>query len=146
MVKADVSNIFEWLDEITIKKSHPNSFSQNSWDNWNSYMIHKWISQNPNYIDIANYAQIISPQNKKEIYSVYREMIPQKKQWNKYIKNENKKNYQEISEYLTKYYQCSIRETYNYIDILGSEGVRSILTDMGVEKKEITKLLKKAKL
>jgi len=144
--KADVKNTFEWLDEITVKKSHPNSFSPGSWDVWNSYMIHKWISQNPNYIDIANYVQKLNPQDKKAIYSIYRELIPQKKQWNKYIKNENKKNYQEISEYLTKYYQCSLRETYSYIDILGSDGVRSILIDMGLEKKEITKLFKKAKI
>ena len=146
MAKADIQNTFGWLDEITVKKSHPDSFSQKSWDNWNSYMIHRWVSQNPNYIDIVNYVQKMNPQGKKEIYSVYRELIPRKKQWNKYIKNENKKNYQDLSEYLIKYYQCSVKETYNYIDILGKDGVRSILTDMGLEKKEITKLFKKAKL
>lgn len=146
MSKIEVSNIWGWLDEITVKKSHPSSFSQKSWDNWNSYMIHKWISQNPNYIDIANYVQKMNPQGKKEIYSVYRELIPRKKQWNKYIKNENKKNYQELSEYLIKYYQCSVKETHDYIDILGKDGVKSILEDMGLEKKEITKLFKKTKL
>ncbi len=111
MAKADIQNTFGWLDEITVKKSHPDSFSQKSWDNWNSYMIHRWVSQNPSYIDIVNYVQKMNPQGKKEIYSVYRELIPRKKQWNKYIKNENKKNYQELSEYLIKYYQCSVKET-----------------------------------
>ena len=69
MAKADIQNTFGWLDEITVKKSHPNSFSQKSWDNWNSYMIHRWVSQNPSYIDIVNYVQKMNPQGKKEIYS-----------------------------------------------------------------------------
>lgn len=146
MSQIEVKNIFGWLDEITVKKSHPDSFSQKSWDNWNSYMVHRWVSQNPDYIDIANYVQKMNPQSKKEIYSIYRELIPRKKQWNKYIKNENKKNYQELSEYLTKYYQCSVKEVYDYIDILGKDGVESTLMGMGLEKKEAEKLIKKAKL
>ena len=146
MSQIEVKNIFGWLGEITVKKSHPDSFSQKSWDNWNSYMIHRWVSQNPDYIDIANYVQKMNPQSKKEIYSIYRELIPRKKQWNKYIKNENKKNYQELSEYLTKYYQCSVKEVYDYIDILGKDGVESTLMGMGLEKKEAEKLIKKAKL
>ena len=34
MAKDDIQNTFGWLDEITVKKSHPDSFSQKSWDNW----------------------------------------------------------------------------------------------------------------
>ena len=145
-INGNIRNIFDWLNQIYVQKSSVNSFTEGDWDKWNSYLIHRWVSQNPSYIDIVNYVQKMNPQGKKEIYSVYRELIPRKKQWNKYIKNENKKNYQDLSEYLIKYYQCSVKETYNYIDILGKDGVRSILTDMGLEKKEITKLFKKAKL
>ena len=75
MSKIEVSNTFGWLDEITVKKSHPDSFSQKSWDNWNSYMMHRWVSQNPDYIDIANYVQKMNPQGKKEIYSVSNNII-----------------------------------------------------------------------
>jgi len=34
MNQIEVKNIFGWLDEITQKKSHPDSFSQKSWDNY----------------------------------------------------------------------------------------------------------------
>jgi hypothetical protein len=94
---------------------------------------------NIGYIDIVNYVQKTNPQNKQQIYSIYREMIPKKKLWLKYIKNENKKNYQEVSEYVAEYFSCSLGEADHYIDILKATNVRSILWDMGVEEKETEK-------
>ena len=88
-------NLFEWLTEITVNKTPIAEISEESWDKFNSYMIHRYVSMDINYIDIVNYVQKVNPQSKKQIYSIYREMIPKKKVWLKYIKNENKKNYQE---------------------------------------------------
>ena len=146
MSQIEVKNIFGWLDEITVKKSHPDSFSEKSWDNWNSYMIHRYVSMYIDYIDVVNYVQKISPQNKKQIYTIYREMIPKKKLWLKYIKNENKRNYQELAEYIAEYLTISLGEADHYIDILKETGVRQILWNMGVNEEEADKLIKKAKL
>ena len=85
-------NLFDWLNEITVVKTHPENISEESWEKWNSYMIHRYVSMNIDYIDIVNYVQKINPQNKQQIYSIYREMIPKKKLWLKYIKNEKIKN------------------------------------------------------
>jgi hypothetical protein len=30
--------IFNWLEEITVKKTPPNDFSQQDWDDWNKYI------------------------------------------------------------------------------------------------------------
>ena len=84
--------IFDWLEEITVNKTSLENFSEESWDTWNSYMIHRYLSMHMGYIDIVNYVQKISPQNKQQIYSIYREMIPKRKLWLKYVKNQNKKN------------------------------------------------------
>jgi hypothetical protein len=146
MSQIEVKNIWGWLDEITVKKSPPENFSQSSWDKWNSYMIHRYLSMHIDYIDIANYVQKMNPQNKQQIYSIYREMIPKKKLWLKYIKNENKKNYQELAEYVAEYFSCSLGEADNYIDILKTTNVRGILWEMGVNEKETEKLIKQAKL
>jgi hypothetical protein len=140
------TTIFEWLNEITINKTPPENFSQESWDKWNSYMIHRYLSMNMDYIDIVNYVQKINPQSKKQIYTIYREMIPKKKVWLKYVKNKNKKNYKEIAEYVADYLECSLGEADLYIDILQEVGVRSILWKMGVDEDETEKLIKKAKL
>ena len=146
MSQTEVKNIFGWLDEITVKKSHPDSFSEKSWDNWNSYMIHRYVSMYIGYIDVVNYVQKISPQNKKQIYTIYREMIPKKKLWLKYIKNENKKNYKEISNYIAEYFKCSLREADEHIYILRKSGVKDILCEVGFDEKEANKLLKGTKL
>jgi hypothetical protein len=138
--------IFDWLNEITVSKTPSDNFSEESWNNFNSYMIHRYLSMSVDYIDIVNYVQKMNPQSKKQIYSIYREMIPKKKLWLKYIKNENKKNYQELAEYVAEYFQCSLGEADHYIDILKEHGIRGILWNMGVDEKETDKIIKKAKL
>jgi hypothetical protein len=144
--KKQIKNIFGWLEEITVNKSPLDIISDESWDTWNSYMIHRYVSMNQDYIDIVNLVQKINPQNKKQIYSIYKEMIPKRKMWLKYIKNEAKKEQKELEEYVAKYFDCSLGEAEHYIDILRGTGVREILNEMGVESKESDKLIKKAKL
>jgi len=134
------------LNEITTHKTPSEEISEESWDKFNSYMIHRYVSMDMNYIDIVNYIQKINPNNKKQIYSIYREMIPKKKVYLKYIKNENKRNYQELAEYIAEYLECSLGEADEYIDILQEHGVRGILWKMGVEENETEKLIKKALL
>ena len=134
--------IFDWLNEVTVKKSSPNSFTQQDWDDWNSYMIHRFLSMNINYIDIVNFVQNINPQNKKEIYTIYREMIPKRKVWNKYIKNQNKKDSKELSDIIASKLSIGSSEASSYIPILGKDGITGVLSDLGYEKKEITKLIK----
>ncbi len=141
-----VKTIFQWLNEITLYKSSPEEFSQESWDKWNSYMIHKYLSMDINYIDIVNYVQKVNPQSKKQIYTIYKEMIPKKKVYLKYVKNENKKNYQELAEYIADYLECGLGEADEYIPILQEHGIRGILWNMGVDEKETEKLIKKAEL
>jgi hypothetical protein len=144
--KKEINTIFEWLNEITLYKTPVHEISEKSWEKWNTYMICRYVSMNMDYIDIANYVQKINPQSKKEIYTIYREMIPKKKVFLKYVKNENKKNYQELAEYIAEYLECSLGEADEYIDLLQDVGVRSILWKMGVEEDETEKLIKKAKL
>lgn len=139
-----VKTIFEWLNEITLYKTLPEEISEESWDKFNSYMIHRYVSMNMDYIDIVNYVQKINPQNKKQIYTIYREMIPKKKVYLKYVKNENKRNYQELAEYIAEYLECSLGEADMYVDILQEHGVRGILWNMGVDENETEKLIKKA--
>jgi hypothetical protein len=144
--KKQVNNIFGWLDEIMLYKSNHSSFSNESWDKWNTYMVNRYLSMDINYIDVVNYVQKINPQNKQQIYSIYREMIPKKKLWLKYTKNENKKNYKEIPDYIAKYFKCSLKEANEYIYILRKSGVQEILGNMGLDEKETNKLIKGTKL
>jgi len=134
--------LFEWLNEITVTKTPPENFSEESWDKFNSYMVHRYLSMYIGYIDIVNYVQKINPTNKKQIYSIYREMIPKQKVWLKYVKSQTPKKNAELVEYVADYFECSLGEADHYIDILRETGVRSILWKMGIDEKEQNKLVK----
>jgi len=134
--------VFNWLEEITVKKTSPNDFSQSDWDDWNSYMVHRFLSMNISYIDIVNFVQNINPQNKKEIYTIYREMIPKRKIWNKYIKNQNKKDSKELAKVIANKLSIGSDEASSYIPILGKDNITKMLSDLGYDKKELKQLIK----
>ena len=136
-------NIFQWLNEITLSKPSSDSFSENDWETFNAYMVHRFVSMYQGYVEIANIAQRFHPTDKKGIYNFYREMLPRKKMFLKYIKSKVKSNPKEIKKYISKYYQCSLDEANEYIILLGKEGVNNIFTKMGIGDKEKKSLTKK---
>ena len=137
-----MKNIWDWLKQINSVKADPSSFSDKDWELWNSYMIHRFMSMNPDYLELVNEAQKIMPQNKKEIYSIYREFIPKNNKWNKYVKSNIKKRHNELLDHLSNYWECSKTEVKEYMEFLGNDEIIRILTSIGLEKKEITKILK----
>ena len=136
-----MKNIWDWLKQINYIKADPNTFSDKDWELWNSYMIHRFLSMNINFIDIVNEVQSINPQNKKEIYTIYREYIPKNNKWNKYIKSNAKQPKTELLEKLSNLWECSKLEIKEYLNILDKQEIISILGSMGLEKKEIKTLL-----
>ena len=137
-----MNNIFDWLKEINSTKSHPDLFSNQDWDVWNSYMVHRFLSMNPDYIELVNETQILPPTNKKQIYSIYREYIPKNNKWSKYVKSNIKEPDKDLTLQLKKYFNVSVREVKDYLKILDKKQVQSILVKQGLEEKEIKKLLK----
>ena len=45
-------NIWDWLKQINSVKADPSSFSDKDWELWNSYMIHRFMSMNPDYLEL----------------------------------------------------------------------------------------------
>ena len=105
-------------------------------------MIHRYVSMNINYVELANFVQTLPYENKQQTYTIYREMIPKTKVFLKYIKSRNKKQPATLVEYVAKYFECGLGEAEEYIDILRVYGLRDILWKMGVDEKETEKLLK----
>ncbi len=137
-----MKNIFDWLKEINTKKSPVESFSDADWELWNSYMVHRFISQNIDFLPIVNEVQSYPPQSKKEIYSIYKEYIPKNNKWNKYIKSNTKQPNKELVNHLKDHFKVSFREITDYLKILDTQEINRILVDRGLEKKEIKQLLK----
>jgi len=137
-----IKDLWGWLNEITLYKSSIEDISPESWDSWNSYMINRYVSMDIRYIELVNYIQTIPYDNKKQIYQIYREMIPKQKTFFKYLKVTKRKKNTEVIDYISQYYQCSLGEAEEYLDILRETGARRVLYDMGVTDKEADKLLK----
>ena len=137
-----MKNIFDWLKAINSTKPPVESFSDKDWEVWNSYMVHRFISMNPDYIDIVNYVQEFPPQEKRMIYNIYKEFIPKNNKWNKYIKSRNKEPNKDLIKHIKNYYECSVKEVKEYLCILDQDYIKNILSSIGLEKKEITKLIK----
>jgi hypothetical protein len=137
-----MENVFDWLKEINTKKTHSNEFTNQDWDTWNSYMVHRFLSMNPDFTELVNEVQILPPTSKKQIYSIYREYIPKNNKWSKYVKSSTKEPDKDLVEYLKNYFKVSTREIKDYLKILDKKEVQSILNKQGLEEKEIKKLLK----
>jgi hypothetical protein len=137
-----MNNVFDWLKQINSLKQPVSDFSDKDWEVFNSYMIHRFMSMNKDYIEVVNYVQEMPPQEKRMIYNIYREFIPRNNQWNKYIKSKIKQPSKELLEKLSSYWECSRIEAKDYMNLLDTKQIRRILEDQGLEKKEITKILK----
>tara|TARA_B110000037_G_scaffold198148_1_gene236799 strand:+ start:947 stop:1360 length:414 start_codon:yes stop_codon:yes gene_type:complete len=137
-----MKNIFDWLKAINTTKPQSDSFTEKDWEVWNSYMIHRFMSMNPNYLEVVNYVQELPPQEKVMIYNVYKEFIPRNNKWNKYIKSKTKEPNKELIEHLRDYLKCSSREAKESIILLDTTQISCILSNRGLNKKEIKTILK----
>ena len=137
-----MKNIFDWLKAINTTKPPVESFTDKDWEVWNSYMIHRFLSMDRSNIELINEIQEILPQEKKKIYSIYKEYIPKNNKWNKYIKSKVKQPNKDLIDHIKDYFKCSSKESKEYINILDTLEINRILMERGLNKKEIKPLLK----
>ena len=136
------ANIFDWLKHINQYKTPASKFTDKDWEVFNSYMVHRFLSMNKDFIEVVNYVQEFPPQEKVMIYNIYKEFIPKNNKWNKYIKSKVKEPNKDLVIQLKDHFKVSIREIKDYLKILDIPEINGILTNRGLEKKEIKQLLK----
>lgn len=107
---------------------------------FNVYIVNKGLSMNPNYLDIVNMVQLYI-NDPKMVYKFYLNSLPTYNKFYKWVKGTKDLN-KDLLIKLSEYYQVSHREIKDYIRLLGKSNIRLILEKFGIEKKEITKLLK----
>ena len=134
--------IFDWLKQITYEKQSWDSFTEEDKTSFNPYMVHRFLSMNPEYIEFVNLIQNIPYTEKEKIYKLYLYMIPKKNMFLKYIKSNRTKTRDELLQHIASHYECSLREAYEYYHMHHSDTIKNILKKRGVDDKEIKKLLK----
>jgi len=141
-MKSKPINIFAILDYLTYSKKPYEKLTEEEKNVINPYMLHRFISMNEDYVEIANLAQIYPPTEKEKIYKFYLEFIPKRKVFLKYIKSQIKTPNTKLLEILSKYFIISTREVIDYIPLLGGSLIKQILENYNLDKKEIKELLK----
>jgi len=133
--------IFDWLKQITYNKGDWDSFSDDDKKSWNNYMVHRFLSMNPDYIEVVNIVQKYQYLTDKQVYTIYKNLIPKRNVFLKYIKGKKDKTSAEDIKYLADYFDCSTREIKEYIDIVPKEELANILDNFKVttSKKKIKK-------
>jgi len=141
-------NIFEWANQIFYYKRDWNTFDEKEKKAFQPYMINRILSMNRDYIQIVNYFQKYSVGllSSREVYKWYCDIIPKKKQWNKYIKSKQQKNYEPwLIDIIREYYKINSKESITYLSLLfqtreGKIELKKILEAYGTETKKIRKL------
>ena len=141
--KSKSFSIFDFIKAVIDTKPSWESFTPEQQKQFNNYMIHKFLSMNPKYIEIVNYIQGLNIKESKKLYEVYCYMIPQSKNtYSPYIKSNVKKASVEVAQYIAEYFECSVTEAEEYISFTDKKWLESILITKGVDEKEIKKLIK----
>ena len=136
---------WDFIKHLTVNKTPWKSYTEDEKNDFNSYMIHKVLSMDENYIELANIVQKMPPTSKEQIYNVYLNILPKKSLYSKYIKSTTKSYSSELLTQIAYYFQCSKKEASEYITILSKSDVENILTELGLDDKVKKTLLKELK-
>ena len=139
------ATIFDHLANITWKKTPWDTLDEASQKSFSPYLINRWLSMNPDYIEIVDMFQqyTIGPLSKKHVYQLYFDFLPKQKSFNKYIKGKKQDKYnKDLVKLIADHYQVAKIEAEEYIGLLGKDNLSLILKKYGKADKEIKGLLK----
>lgn len=141
--------IFDHLKAITKDKVSWNSLSEDEKKSWDDYMITRWLSMNPEYIQFINELQITRSGGveSKDYYNMLLYSLPKKYTYIKYIKKprtlESKK---QLLDFFVSVYKVSKRECLDIIEIFSILNLRdefdNIMFIYGLQDNEKEKLRK----
>ena len=140
------ATIFDHLANITWKKTQWDTLDEASQKSFSPYLINRWLSMNPDYIEIVDMFQqyTIGPLSKKNVYQLYFDFLPKQKTFNKYIKGKKADKYnKDLVKFIADHFEVPKIEAEEYIDLLEKGEIISLLKKYGKSDKEAKSLLKK---
>ena len=137
--------IFDWINQILVKKTHWNEFTNDEQKKFSPFIINRWLSMDKDFLEIVNYFQkySIGTLEPREVYKWYCDMLPKGKRFNKYIKGKKDKKYNtELIDIMVMYFECSKSQVKDYLDLIAKNELIEILEKYGMNEKTIKRLLK----
>lgn len=129
---------FFWIKQITVDKNEWNSFSETEKKVFNPFLIHKALSYNKYYLPIVELAMAYPMPNDK-LYDFYKDVIPKKQMFNKWVKSNIQWDEEEIKA-LAQYFECGTHEVKDFYTLLDLKDKSIILNEIkGFESKKKAK-------
>ena len=141
-------SIVEHINNISINKIDPETYTESDWKSWSPFMINRWLSMNPGLVELVNEIQSLNITDKKQQYKLYASLLPKKKVFARYIKSSKQSKYEpELLNVLAKYFEVGKSEIKSYLSLLFREKrgilyIEDILKSYGIDTKQIKKLMK----
>ena len=133
MTKIKRKNLFDHINAITSQQrsNYWDDISDEDKKSWSNYMVNRFLSMKMEWIELVNEVQKY-PLKPKELYKVYTDILPKKRQWLKYIKGDKEMKYPKwVYEIVAKHLQISLREASDAVDMYElSHGGQAELTDI----------------
>ena len=137
--------IFDWINQILVKKTHWNEFTEDEQKKFSPFIINRWLSMDKDFLEIVNFFQkySIGTLEPREVYKWYCDMLPKGKRFNKYIKGKKDKKYNtELIDIMVTHFECSKLQVKDYLDLIAKDELMEILEKYGMNEKTIKRLLK----
>lgn len=145
--------LFDHINAITQMqdKKYFDKLSDGDKKTWSNFMINRFLSMNPDWVEIIAQLDPITTgaQLKPElVYKMYINIIPKSRTFLRYIKGRKETKYsKELIDILRKYFECSRKEAIEYLNIFymsddKKEELKNIILMYGKEDKEVKKLMK----
>ena len=137
--------IFDWINQILVKKTHWNDFTIDEQKKFSPFIINRWLSMDKEFLEIVNFFQkySIGTLEPREVYKWYCDMLPRGKRFNKYIKGKKDKKYNtELIDIMVMHFECSKSQVKDYLDLTAKDELIDILEKYGMNEKTIKRLLK----
>lgn len=104
-----MNDFFKILNYISYEKKPYTSLTESEKKSINIYMLNRYLSMEPKYLEIVNEVQSLKNLESKDIYNIYLRILPKEKKFFKYIKSSNSQEYSKF-KILSTYLECSERE------------------------------------
>jgi hypothetical protein len=135
--------LFDWLNQILLHKKDWEEFDEVEQKTFNTFMINRFLSMSEDFVDAVNICQEHTFQMEdKDVYNLYRKLIPRQKKFLRYIKGKKDKYPKKLLKFLAEHYQVSQREIIDYMFMINKEHIEIIGKQYGKNKKQIKELMK----
>lgn len=151
MDKVKTASIFDHLANVTNKKMPWNELSESDRKSFSPFMNNRLLSMNADFIELINDLQrlTVGQLEPEFTYRLMLEVLPNSRQFNKYIKGKKDSTYNEdLVNLVRTHFLISRQEATEYLELYFDgrlTSLKEIVKLYGKSDKEVEKLLKAEK-